>query len=177
MGIRVENRDKFLAAIGALGKTEVTKAEVDEVCQKLNIPFVYWFTKAENRVSHGKYRVPSPSAPVMAMTNVVPMTRTVEQSNHRIANVTTDLDVTDLVPRQYKNYVPFGNFEDVFSIVNANRFFPVFISGHSGNGKTMSIEQACARAKRKFVCVSMTPETDEGDLLGNYVLKIGRAHV
>jgi MoxR-like ATPase len=52
----------------------------------------------------------------------------------------------------------------------SNRFFPVFISGHSGNGKTMSVEQACAKAKRKFVCVSMTPETDESDLLGNYVL-------
>jgi MoxR-like ATPase len=50
------------------------------------------------------------------------------------------------------------------------RFFPVFITGHSGNGKTMSIEQACAKAKRKFVCISMTPETDESDLLGNYVL-------
>ena len=59
---------------------------------------------------------------------------------------------------------------DVLSIVKANRFFPVFITGHSGNGKTMSIEQACAKAKRKFVCVSMTPETDESDLLGNYVL-------
>ena len=45
-----------------------------------------------------------------------------------------------------------------------------FVSGHSGNGKTMSIEQACAKAKRKFVCISMTPETDESDLLGNYVL-------
>jgi MoxR-like ATPase len=66
--------------------------------------------------------------------------------------------------------VPFGNFEDVLAIVNAHRFFPVFITGHSGNGKTMSIEQACAKAKRKFVCVSMTPETDESDLLGNYVL-------
>jgi MoxR-like ATPase len=82
----------------------------------------------------------------------------------------TDLDETNLVPAQYKNYVPFGNYEDVLSIVMSNRFFPVFISGHSGNGKTMSIEQACAKAKRKFVCVSMTPETDESDLLGNYVL-------
>ena len=70
----------------------------------------------------------------------------------------------------YRNYVPFGNFSDVLAIVESKRFFPVFISGHSGNGKTMSIEQACAKAKRKFVCVSMTPETDESDLLGNYVL-------
>jgi cobaltochelatase CobS len=78
--------------------------------------------------------------------------------------------MSDMIPKVYKNYVPFGNFDDVISIVQSMRFFPVFITGHSGNGKTMSVEQACAKAKRKFVCVSMTPETDESDLLGNYVL-------
>jgi midasin (ATPase involved in ribosome maturation) len=98
------------------------------------------------------------------------MTRPVEKSEHKIQNVQTDLDNTNLVPSVYKNYVPFGNFDDVLSIVQSMRFFPVFVSGHSGNGKTMSIEQACAKAKRKFVCISMTPETDESDLLGNYVL-------
>ncbi|NBP69941.1 MAG: MoxR family ATPase [Cytophagia bacterium] len=101
---------------------------------------------------------------------VLPMVKPVEKSDNRIQNVSTDLEETDLVPKVYKNYVAFGNFDDVLSIVQSNRFFPVFISGHSGNGKTMSVEQACARAKRKFVCVSMTPETDESDLLGNYVL-------
>jgi midasin (ATPase involved in ribosome maturation) len=101
---------------------------------------------------------------------VIPMIKQVDHSESRIQNVVTQLTDVDLVPKVYKNYVPFGNFADVLSIIQSNRFFPVFISGHSGNGKTMSIEQACAKAKRKFVCVSMTPETDESDLLGNYVL-------
>jgi hypothetical protein len=102
---------------------------------------------------------------------VIPMKdKKIEKSDKKILNVSTDLEETDLVPKVYKNYVPFGNFEDIFSIVKSNRFFPAFITGQSGNGKTMSIEQACAKAKRKFVCVSMTPETDESDLLGNYVL-------
>ena len=79
----------------------------------------------------------------------------VPAAGSRIANVTTDLEVEDLIPTQYKNYVPFGNFDDVLSIVQSNTFFPVFITGQSGDGKTMSIEQACAKAKRKFVCVSM----------------------
>jgi MoxR-like ATPase len=53
-------------------------------------------------------------------------------------------------------------------------FYPIFITGHSGNGKTMSVEQACAKLGRKFVLISMTPETDESDLLGNYVLINGQ---
>jgi hypothetical protein len=92
----------------------------------------------------------------------------------RIQSVVTDLEIENLVPPVYKNYVPFGNFNDVSSIIKSNQFYPVFITGHSGNGKTMSVEQACAKLKRKFICVSMTPETDEGDLFGNYVLINGQ---
>jgi MoxR-like ATPase len=58
-------------------------------------------------------------------------------------------------------------------VIASKRFFPVFITGPSGNGKSMSVEQACAQTGREFVVVSMTDETDEGDLLGNYVLVDG----
>jgi MoxR-like ATPase len=79
-----------------------------------------------------------------------------------------------LVPATYKNYVPFGNYPDLLQIISSKKFYPVFITGHSGNGKTMSVEQACAKLGRKFVLVSMTPETDESDLLGNFVLINGQ---
>jgi hypothetical protein len=123
------------------------------------------------------YRVPGASgaAPAISLAaQVIPMSKPEPVQGSRIANVTTDLEIENLVPSQYDNYVPFGNFDDVLSIVKSKQFFPVFITGQSGNGKTMSIEQACAKAKRKFVCVSMTPDTDEGDLLGNYVLINGQ---
>lgn len=170
MTARTEIREKFMSTLQALGKAEVTKAEIKSICTTLGISGAQWFTKDEtNRVGRGKYRVPSPAL-IEMQANVVPMKKPVEQSNHKIVNVITDLDSTNLIPIPYRNYVPFGDFEDIVSIVKSNRFFPVFITGHSGNGKTMSIEQACAKARRKFICVSMTPETDEGDLLGNYVL-------
>jgi len=95
-------------------------------------------------------------------------------SGNRITNVITDLETENLVPAVYKNYVPFGNFDDLLSIIASKKFYPIFITGHSGNGKTMSAEQACAKLGRKFVCVSMTPETDESDLLGNFVLINGQ---
>jgi hypothetical protein len=170
MTVRTEIREKFMATLQALGKAEVTKAEIKSICANLGISGAQWFTKDEsNRVGRGKYLVPNPAL-ISMQANVVPMKKPVEQSNHRIVNVVTDLDTTNLIPTPYRNYVPFGDFDDIVSIVKSNRFFPVFITGHSGNGKTMSIEQACAKARRKFICVSMTPETDEGDLLGNYVL-------
>ena len=170
MTARTEIREKFMSTLQALGKAEVTKAEIKSICANLGISGAQWFTKDEsNRVGRGKYLVPNPAL-ISMQANVVPMKKPVEHSSHRIVNVVTDLDTTNLIPTPYRNYVPFGDFDDIVSIVKSNRFFPVFITGHSGNGKTMSIEQACAKARRKFICVSMTPETDEGDLLGNYVL-------
>jgi hypothetical protein len=177
MSIRNENREKFLNALFAIGQDTVTKTQIKQICSKIGITGVAWFTKNEtNRVGRGLYRVPNtctmvPKTDTIDMqAQILPMIKPVDKSAHKIKNVLTDLDETNLVPVPYKNYVPFGNFEDILSIVKSLRFFPVFISGHSGNGKTMSVEQACAKAKRKFICISMTPETDESDLLGNYVL-------
>ena len=182
MASRSENRQKFFDALLATGKTEFTRTEIKAIAKKAGIANPQWFVKDEtNKISRGLYKAPGqPSAPAPApaielSAQVIPMAKpAVPAAGSRIANVTTDLEVEDLIPTQYKNYVPFGNFDDVLSIVQSNTFFPVFITGQSGNGKTMSIEQACAKAKRKFVCVSMTPDTDEGDLLGNYVLINGQ---
>lgn len=171
MGKRAETRQKFLDAIIATGKDEVTIDEIKTICAKKKLSHPYWFTNdVDNRVKRGVYKVPNNTTTIAMQAQVIPMSKPTEKTNNKIANVATDLEETNLIPKSYKNYVPFGNFDDVLSIVESSRFFPVFISGHSGNGKTMSIEQACAKAKRKFVCVSMTPETDESDLLGNYVL-------
>ena len=177
MSKRAETRQRFIDAIVSLGQPTVTTEQIKSICSENDIAHPYWFTNDEaNRVKRGVYRIPGsasvaqPAVAIEMNAQVLPMTKPVEKSSSKIVNVQTDLDTTNLVPVAYKNYVPFGNFEDVSAIVKSMRFFPVFISGHSGNGKTMSIEQACAKAKRKFVCVSMTPETDESDLLGNYVL-------
>lgn len=178
---RSENREKFFNALIATGKTEVSRQEAKAIAASLGLASPQWFTKDENnRVGRGMYRVPnSNSAPPADIPNlsaqVIPLAKPVDvSSGNRISNVVTDLELNDLVPKKYANYVPFGNFDDIVSIISSKKFFPVFVTGQSGNGKTMSIEQACAKLGRKYICVSMTPDTDEGDLLGNFVLINGQ---
>ena len=180
MSKRAETRQKFIDALVSSGKSEVTTEDIKKICSKIKVAHPYWFTNEEaNRLKRGIFKVPGKMPVSKAQTidlnaQVIPMKKPVGAGGNRITNVVTDLDISNLVPNVYKNYVPFGNFDDVLAIVQSERFFPVFVTGQSGNGKTMSIEQACAKAKRKFVVVSMTPETDEGDLLGNYVLINGQ---
>ena len=178
MTSRSNKRQAFIDALNATGKAEVSLSEVKDIASDAGLAIPYWFTNDEsNKVKRGVYRVPGASgaAPAISLAaQVIPMSKPEPVQGNRIANVTTDLELENLVPFQYDNYVPFGNFDDVLSIVKSKQFFPVFITGQSGNGKTMSIEQACAKAKRKFVCVSMTPDSDESDLLGNYVLINGQ---
>ena len=180
MASRNEKRQKFLNALIATGKNTVTLDEIKAIAQKLNIGQPYWFTNDDvNRVKRGTYKVPGVTEKQNVQTvdmqaQIIPMQKNENKSNHRIASVITDLEVENLVPTKYKNYVPFGNFEDIVSIIESKTFFPIFITGQSGNGKTMSVEQACAKLNRKFVCISMTPETDESDLFGNFILINGQ---
>jgi MoxR-like ATPase len=81
--------------------------------------------------------------------------------------------VISFIPQKDKNYVSFGNFTDVKRIVKSGMFYPVFITGLSGNGKTVSVEQACAQLKRELIRVNITIETDEDDLLGGFRLVDG----
>lgn len=78
---------------------------------------------------------------------------------------------TVLVPDKNKTYVPFGQFEDIMSVVKSRMFYTVYVTGLSGNGKTLMVEQACARAKRELLRLNITAETDEDDLLGGFRLK------
>jgi hypothetical protein len=79
----------------------------------------------------------------------------------------------NLIPDADPNYVPFGNYKDVKKIIQSGIFYPCFITGLSGNGKTQSISQACAALKREMIRVNITIETDEDDLLGGFRLVNG----
>ena len=77
------------------------------------------------------------------------------------------------VPDKDSNYVPFGNAPSLKKIINSRQFYPVFITGLSGNGKTLGVEQACANLNRELIRVNVTIETDEDDLIGGFRLVNG----
>jgi MoxR-like ATPase len=85
----------------------------------------------------------------------------------------TDQEHISLVPSKDANFVPFGNFSDVKKVIQSGIFYPTFITGLSGNGKTFSVEQACASLKRELIRVNITIETDEDDLIGGFRLVNG----
>ena len=79
----------------------------------------------------------------------------------------------NLIPDKDDTFVKFGNFGDLKKIIQSNLFYPTFITGLSGNGKTLSVEQACAQLGRELIRVNITIETDEDDLIGGFRLVDG----
>ena len=79
-------------------------------------------------------------------------------------------EIENLVPVTDDKFVPFGNFKDVKAVIKSKIFYPMFITGLSGNGKTHGVEQACAQLNREMVRVNVTIETDEDDLIGGFRL-------
>ena len=76
----------------------------------------------------------------------------------------------NLIPEKDDTFVRFGNFGDIKKIIQSGLFYPTFITGLSGNGKTFSVEQACAQTGRDLIRVNITIETDEDDLIGGFRL-------
>lgn len=124
------------------------------------------------KVDRGVYKlniVGKVKAPVSKVQNVVDFSPA-PVSQARVKSVTSE---EVYVPEKLAEFVKWGYFADVSKIIKSRMFFPMYVSGLSGNGKTMMIEQACAAAKREYVRVQITPETDEDDLIGGFRLLNG----
>lgn len=151
---------------------EITRKQLVEVEKKHKVAFPQWLVADKNlKIKQGIYKIPSGSdtdvsKPTTMETVVKP---TINKEAAYIVSTLTD----NVVPAKDKNFVSFGNYPDVKSIIKSDKFYPVFLTGLSGNGKTMSVTQACADLKKELIRVNITIETDEDDLLGGFRLKDG----
>ena len=119
-----------------------------------------------NRVKIGTYELSGliePLREVAIANNVVQMPQAAAQMQSIVNEEKTYASVD-------KTFVPWGAFSDIVKIVKSNMFYPTYISGLSGNGKTFMVEQACAKVGKEFIRVQINPETDEDDLLGGFRL-------
>ena len=119
---------------------------------------------------YGVYKTSLGSAKVIPMTQPNPIANVVQQATKQVQS-TVNSEV--FIPQKEAEFVKWGYFSDVKKIIESRMFFPMFVAGLSGNGKTMMVEQACANAKREYVRVQITPETDEDDLIGGFRLLDG----
>ena len=148
----------------------LTRAEINALVSKKKLKNPSWLKTDKYKVDRGTYKLPLEGK---ATENEQFMEAPVEDKKTEAAYVVSSL-VGDIVPKKDPIFVSFGNYPDVKQIVKSNQFYPVFITGLSGNGKTMGVTQACAELKKELIRVNITIETDEDDLLGGYRLKDGQ---
>ena len=148
----------------------LTRAEINALVSKKKLKNPSWLKTDKYKVDRGTYKLPLEGE---ATENEQLMEAPVEAKKTEAAYVVSSL-VGDIVPKKDPIFVSFGNYPDVKQIVKSNQFYPVFITGLSGNGKTMGVTQACAELKKELIRVNITIETDEDDLLGGYRLKDGQ---
>ena len=149
-------------------QTQFRKNAIVEVGESFGYTGKDWdpiMTK-QNRVKIGTYDLAGliePLREVAIANNVVQMPQAAAQMQSIVNEEKTYATVD-------KTFVPWGAFSDIVKIVKSNMFYPTYISGLSGNGKTFMVEQACAKVGKEFIRVQINPETDEDDLLGGFRL-------
>lgn len=180
---RSEFLDKIRFEFGAI--RSITRPQVLQICDKYGLDKPNWILndvsrklgrgiyslpehgaelpKLEPKIVNVASKAPVKKAPVIPATAVAMVAPSVVSNNAELS----------LVPEKAIGYVPFGHFADVRSIIKSRKFYPTYITGLSGNGKTMMVEQICAVEKREMVRVNITIETDEDDLIGGFRLVNG----
>ena len=182
------NQIEFISKASEMypNKSQLTRAELIEVERASGRSYGFVVIDKANRAGRGLYNLPSihlavnnstapttkvtmpKPAKVRAQVNT-PVIENVIHTERRVASNTFDSNV----PEKNKNYVKFGHYADLKRVIDSNMFYPVFITGQSGNGKTAMVEQICAELKREMYRVNFTPLTDESDLLGDKTLVDG----
>ncbi len=157
-------------------KVELTLADLVRANKEFGHKYEpQWLTKNKQyRVDRGLFKLPNIDDNVSEETKEVSKTETVKDNKVNEAAYIVSSLTGDIVPKKDSVFVSFGNYPDVKSIVKSRMFYPVFITGLSGNGKTMGVTQACAENRRELIRVNITIETDEDDLLGGYRLREGQ---
>jgi hypothetical protein len=162
------------------GTNELSVSELKEANKHFGCKYApQWLIKnADYKIGKSTFKLPTESSGEVSkttgesekvLTTKAPETKTVSEAAYVVSSLTGDI-----VPKKDPVFVSFGNYPDVKSIIKSKMFYPVFITGLSGNGKTMGVTQACAENKRELIRVNITIETDEDDLLGGYRLKDGQ---
>ena len=148
----------------------VSRKQIQTVMDKMkSTKYPTWLM--QTKLGRGLYAIPggSVTAPIVGNTALAP-----QQPESVIVDYT---NLESLVPKLDANYVPFGNYKDLERIVGSKQFYPTYISGPTGNGKSTSIEQICAKLQRPLIRVNLNKMTDEDQLIGSKTLVDGNVEI
>jgi len=150
----------------------LTREGINHVIEENDLSFPHWFvTKSNYRVDRGQYKLPNIGTKPKVQEPEFEVALTAQVLEFKQPKLVDDSDVS--IPVKYPDYVPFGFYKDLTNIVKSDMFYPVFVTGLSGNGKTLMVEQVCATLQRECIRVNISIETDESDLLGGPTLVNG----
>ena len=152
-------REEIINGLKTSYGTEFTAADVKGFCAMNDIAYQTVTKKIEQfKVGRGKWNFEITQKAV----------DTIERSFNA-----PSVEKENLIPEKDDTFVKFGSFNDLKNIIKSKQFYPTFITGLSGNGKTFSVEQACSQLNRELIRVNITIETDEDDLIGGFRLVDG----
>jgi MoxR-like ATPase len=163
-------------AVKKYGSNELTVSELKEANKHFGCKYApQWLIKnSDYKIGKSLFKLPTENDVVDSNKDSGESEKVLPTETKNEAAFVVSSLVGNIVPKKDPVFVSFGNYPDLKSIVKSNMFYPVFITGLSGNGKTMGVTQACAEAKKELIRVNITIETDEDDLLGGYRLKDGQ---
>jgi len=156
------NDDQILEGLKSTYGSDITSGDVKAYCAMNNLSYPTVTRRLENfKTARGRW-------------NLEVTQDRVEEIERSFSNVSVLPEVhQNLIPAKDDTFVKFGNFNDIKKIIQSRLFYPTFITGLSGNGKTFGVEQACAQLGRELIRVNITIETDEDDLIGGFRLVNG----
>jgi MoxR-like ATPase len=168
------NQKSFVTAAETIfgANAILSRDQIQRVVEENNISFPYWLvTKSEYRAERGQYQLPDIGTKPKVKEPELEVALVSQVLEFKQPKLIDDSDVS--IPTKYPDYVPFGFFKDLRNIIKSDMFYPVFITGLSGNGKTLMVEQVCSEIRRECIRVNISIETDESDLLGGPTLVNG----
>ena len=159
-----------------MDRTTITRPEAMMVKEELGLSGVpSWLKKLKTGV-RGEYWLPTSDGKYDILDTPV-VTSTAQETVSAVAMAPQGVSVLEeqesYLPESFDGYVSWGNFNTVKSVVKSKMFYPIFVTGMSGNGKTLMVKEVCAKLKREFVRTNITIETDEDDLIGGFRLQNG----
>jgi len=156
------------------------RIDILRTAEELGLAFPGWIVnKDDYKISRGVYNLAGMfqgnMSPIVSAPKPVakPILEVVTPEAKVVTQAKLTVDIQNLVPQKDTTFVPFGFYRDLKRVLESAMFYPIFISGLSGNGKTTMVEQVCANLKREAIRVNISIETDEDDLIGGNTLVDG----